>query len=80
MVNFFILMILFLARSLLTRHTPAGYSPILSYRDVVDMELYPRAIKEELAYWIDITSGVAGTTLWLFLPFAVLAYFIRLGS
>lgn len=80
LANFFVLMMLFLARSAVIRNIPGGHVPIRSWREVVDMELYPRTRKEELAYWSDFAFAVAGTTLWLFLPFGVLAYFIRLGG
>lgn len=78
-LNLFILMALFLARNWLGKSLPGGATSILSYKNILDMELYPRVKKEELAYWIDISFGIAGATLWLFLPFGVLAYFIRMG-
>lgn len=80
MANFFILNALFLVRGALIKYMPGAGSSGLTYRDVMEMELYPRTIKEELAYWIDIAYGAAGTSLWLFLPFGVLAYFFRIGS
>ena len=49
-------------------------------RNVVDMELFPRTRREEFAYWADISFGFVGATLWLFLPFGVLAYFINIGG
>ncbi len=80
MANLSILIVIFLMRSSLTKYIPQGYSPGLTYRDVADMELYPRTKKEELGYWVEVAFGLTATTLWLFLPFGVIAYFIRLGS
>jgi hypothetical protein len=80
MVNLYILMALFLIRSWQIKSLPGGAAFSLTYRNVVDMELYPRTKREELAYWTDISFGFVGTTLWLFLPFGALAYFINIGS
>lgn len=79
MLNLFTLMSLFLIRSWVGQSLPGGATSILSYKNLEDMELYPRSRKEELAYWVDISFGIAGATLWLFLPFGALAYFIRMG-
>ncbi len=80
MVNLYVLMALFLARSWQIKSLPGGSSFGLTYRNVLDMELFPRTRQEEFAYWTDISFGFVGTTLWLFLPFSVLAYFINIGS
>lgn len=80
LVNLYVLAALFLARSWQGKSLPRGAHTILTYRDVVDMELYPRTRREELAYWTDISFGLAATTLWLLLPFGVLAYFIRIAG
>lgn len=80
MLLFFFLMGLFLIWNGLQSRLPAGRNTFLTYRDIVQMELYPRNKKEEFIYWIDFVLAVTGTTLWLFLPFSVLAYFIRIGG
>lgn len=80
MLNLYILIALFLIRSLQIKSLPGANAIALTYRNVVDMELYPRTRREEFAYWTDILFGLVGPTLWLFLPFGVLAYFIRIGG
>ena len=80
MVNLYILMALFLVRSWQIKSLPGGAAITLTYRNVVDMELFPRTRREEFTYWTDISFGFVGTTLWLFVPFGVIAYFINIGG
>lgn len=80
MLLFFFLMGLFLLWNGLKSGLPAGRNSFLTNKDIVEMELYPRNKREEFIYWIDFVFAVTGTTLWLFLPFGVLAYFIRIGG
>ena len=80
MVNFYVLIALFLMRSWLIKSLPGGDAFGLTYKNVVDLELFPRTKREEFAYWTNISFGFLGTTLWLFLPFSVLAYFIKIGN
>lgn len=77
--NLYILIALFLIRTLQIKSLPGGSAFALSYRNIIDMELFPRTPKEELAYWSEIVFGLAGTTTWLFIPFGVLAYFIKIS-
>lgn len=51
-----------------------------SYKEIVNREYYPKTIREEVAFWLDVVGTVMVTTVWLFLPFSVLAYFITTGS
>lgn len=80
MLLFFFLLGLFLIWNGLQSRLPAGRNSFLTNRDIVGMELYPRNKKEEFIYWVDFIFAVTGTSLWLFLPFGVLAYFIRIGE
>lgn len=80
MLLLYFLMGLFLVWNGLKNKLPAGQTPLLSKKDIVEMELYPRNKSEEFAYWLDFVLSVTGTTLWLFLPFGVLAFFIRMGG
>jgi hypothetical protein len=75
-----ILIVLLFVRSSQLKNIPGWEEPTLTYRNVVEMELYPRTKKQEFAYWTDIFSGFAGTTFWLFLPFGSFAYFMRIGG
>ncbi|MFM5741313.1 hypothetical protein ACET6W_01065 [Aeromonas veronii] len=78
--NLYILIALFLIRTLQIKSLPGGSAFALSYKNIIDMELFPRTSKEEFAYWTEIVFGLAGTTIWLFIPFGVLAYFIEIGA
>lgn len=80
LANLFGVILLFAVHNLLARHIPGGATAILTYRDVAEMELYPHSRKAELAYWAKLAHTLASTTMLLFLPFGVLAYFIRIGS
>lgn len=77
---FFFLTSTFLVCNALKNNLPARRIPFLTYRDVLEMELYPQNRKEELAFWIDFILATTGTTLWLFMPFGVIAYFIQIGG
>lgn len=80
MLLFYFLMGLFLVWNGLKNKFPAGRTSLLTYRDVVEMELYPRNRREEFIYWLDFVFVITGTTVWLYLPFGVLAFFIRIGG
>ncbi|WP_459724375.1 hypothetical protein [Sideroxyarcus sp. TK5] len=80
-----ILMLLFLILNFMVKDYPGGWNPTKEWgfpspKQVVERELYPRNRKEEFVFWIDIIFGIVGTTFWLYLPFGVLAYFIRIGA
>lgn len=77
---FFFLMAMFLVGNGLKSELPTHRGFFLSHRDIVEMELYPRNKREEFIYWFDFVFAVTGTALWLFLPFGVLAYFIKIGA
>jgi hypothetical protein len=51
-----------------------------SYKDLLYLEDYPRSKRQEIGYWIEIATFLIASTMWLFLPFSVMAYFIRLGN
>lgn len=75
-----ILIGLFLARAAVSKYVPSAYSSSSTFRDIEEMELYPRNKKEELAFWIDVAFGVSSSLVWLYLPFGVVSYFITLGG
>ena len=80
MVNIFSLVFIFLIRHTLIKHIPSRFMPVCTYRDVIEMELYPRTKKEELAYWVSIIFATAVKSLWLTYPFGLLAYFILIRN
>lgn len=43
------------------------------FDEIVARNLYPRTRREELAFWIDVVQAFAATSLWLLMPFGVLA-------
>lgn len=64
---------------------PGGWNPTKEGRfpypeETFEKELYPRNKKEEFVFWVNIFVGTVGTTFWLYLPFGVLAFFIRLKT
>jgi hypothetical protein len=80
LVLLFILIVLFFAKSSQIKNRPGGECFPLTYRNIVEMELYPRTKKQEFAYWTYICFESASATLWLFLPFGTLAYVMRFGG
>ncbi len=79
-INIFVLIFIFFIKNSLTKSIPGGLMRIRTYRDVREMELYPRTKKEEVAYWVSIIFSTAGSSLWLFFPFGLLAYLILIRS
>jgi hypothetical protein len=69
-------MILFFAKSLFHENLPGNQTFPITYEAIVRMELYPKTKKAEAEYWLNFLFAVASVTLWFFLPFGVLAYFI----
>ena len=64
------------------KNYPGGWDPrekgaFPNPKQVVKLGLYPRTAKEEIVFWIEQIHGTIGTSLWLYLPFAGLAYAIR---
>jgi hypothetical protein len=80
LVLLFILIVLFVVRNCQAKNILGWEDPTLSFRNIVEMELYPRTKKQEFAYWADICFESASATLWLFLPFGTLAYVMRFGG
>lgn len=61
---------------------PGGWNPTKEWgfpspAQIVEKRLYPQNRREEFVFWVGIFIGTVGTTFWLYLPFGVLAYFIR---
>ncbi len=54
--------------------------PDTSYEKIVRLKIYPKTLKEELSFFTDIFGSIFSATGWLFLPFGLIAYFIRIGS
>lgn len=76
MVNLYLLIILFIAKGFFRKNPPDDPAFPVTYNAVIRMEIYPKTRKEEAEYWLNILFAVVSVTLWLFLPFGVLAYFI----
>lgn len=60
------------------KHSPSG--PIPSYKNDIAPVACPITKEEEVSFWIEIVALILVTTVWLFLPFGVIAYFIRIGN
>jgi hypothetical protein len=76
MINLYFLIILFFVRSLFHKNLPGNQTFPITYDAIVRMELYPKTKRAEAEYWLDFLFSVASVTLWFFLPFGILAYFI----
>lgn len=60
------------------KYNPSG--DIVLYKGSIAPLLCPRTINEEISFWIETFALILVTSVWLFLPFGVLAYFINIGS
>jgi hypothetical protein len=78
LLNLFVGMLTALAKTYWPKYSSGG--SMLSYKDIICLEAYPRTKKEEVAFWIDVVGTILVATVWLFLPFGVLAYFIRIWN
>ena len=68
--------------SVMAKHYPGGWDwakesrhPYL--KEMIEKQLYPRTKKEEFVYWVDLVFGILETTVWLYLPFGLFAFFAR---
>lgn len=64
---------------------PGGWNPTREWgfptpRQVVEKKLYPRNSREEFVFWVYIIGGTFGTTALLYLPFAILAFLMRVKT
>lgn len=78
----FIIVMPFLILNCMVKHYPGDWDPTKqggfpNPKQVVEMSLYPNTLKEEFVYWTSQFLGTVGTSLWMYLPFGVLAYCIR---
>lgn len=72
----------YLALHLMAQHYPGGWNVrqqwgFPSPTQIVERELYPRTLREECVFWVAMVMDVLGTSLWLYLPFGVLAFSLR---
>lgn len=78
LLNLFAGMLTTITKPYWAKHSPSG--PIPSYRNGVAPLACPITTKEEISFWIEIVSLILVTTVWLFLPFGVIAYLLRVGE
>jgi hypothetical protein len=68
MVNILVVMILLVGRLSMLGNFPGGIkASALPSRHIMDLGLYPRTRKEEIAFWLDFSFELSGTTFPLFL-------------
>jgi len=79
LINLHFLLAAFMLRSLSIKNLPGKTVSPMTHRHIVEMELFPRTKNEEFSYWANILFSATGSTLWLFLPFGVMAYFMNIG-
>lgn len=61
-------------------HTPGGAVPVLTYREIEEMELFPRTKKGEVGFYISAINAMLVSTIWLLFPFGVLAFLVTRGG
>lgn len=76
-INFYALLFTALTKLWLAKHSPSG--DVIPSRDAIAPLLCPRTRKEEVSFWIESVGMILCTSVWLFLPFGVLGYFISIG-
>lgn len=79
MSNLFLLIVLFFAKNSFRQNSAAALNSPQTNHESVRLELYPKTKREEATYWIEFLDSIASVTLWLFLPFGTLAYFILMS-
>jgi hypothetical protein len=78
LANLYIGMIIALTKPYWAKHSPSG--DIVPYKGGIAPLRCPRTRKEEVSFWIESVALILVTSVWLFLPFGVLAYLITIGS
>jgi hypothetical protein len=78
MTNLYIGMLAAFTKLFWARHSPSG--DVIPYKDGIAPLLCPRTRSEEVSFWIETFALILATSVWLFLPFGVIAYFIRIGG
>lgn len=76
-INIYALLFTGLIKLWLAKQSPSG--DVIPYKDGIAPLLCPRTRKEEVSFWIESVAMILGTSVWLFLPFGVLGYFINIG-
>jgi len=78
MANLYIGMLTAFTKLFWAKYSPSG--DVIPYKDGIAPLLCPRTRREEVSFWIETVALILVTSVWLFLPFGVIAYFIRIGS
>ncbi len=61
----------------LVKYSPSG--DVVPYKNGIAPLLCPRTRKEEVSFWIEVAALIMVASVWLFLPFGVLGYFMNPG-
>lgn len=77
MANLYAGMFMALAKPYWSKHSPSGN--LIKTRNGTSSFRYPRTRREEISFLVDAIALILVTSVWLFLPFGVLAYFINIG-
>ncbi|MFN3716747.1 MAG: hypothetical protein ACK4R8_08500 [Thiobacillus sp.] len=78
LVNLFAGMLTAISKPYWSKSSPRG--PVPSHKTYLAPVACPATKKEEFSFWIEIVALILVTTVWLFLPFGVMAYFLRMGA
>ena len=80
LVNFYPMIFLLILKISMIKSIPGRSTHSCTYRELMEMELYPRTKKEEVAYWICIFFNISASTAIIFVPLSCLAYFILIRN
>lgn len=62
------------------KNLPWGCDADVTTKDILKLDLYPKSLKEESSFWTYFIFELTASSIWMFLPFGVISYFIRTGS
>lgn len=77
MINLYMGMFVALAKPYWSKHTPSG--DLIKTKKGTSSFRYPRTKREEISFLADSIALILVTSVWLFLPFGMVAYFIDIG-
>lgn len=77
LIALYFLIGLFILKNLLQLNSFTSPSTSLTYKNIVEMELYPVTKKQELIYFVDIIYGIIAAPMFVLFLFSLFAFLIR---
>lgn len=78
LINLFLGMLTAITKPYWSKSRPSGNIPVFKGRPAP--VACPVTYREEFSFWMEIFSLVLVATFWLYIPFGVIAYFLRMGG